>query len=243
MSFGDCARSAMRLAVLALVAAAVSMAGCGDAREAASVTRPPEARAPDRSPRHGRLVIERAELGSDWSTGRSIRTTSCDVASPFTTAKRVISSPSFEREHTLIQQRVGRFADDSAARRGFDALRSAAATSCLLGAIRRHMEERAGGASDPLMEIRRERPFAGAVGTRYHTKVLSPIGLSDAYIDVVLVHMGPLVSWLVVVAGLRPLDQELFEGMVARIASRMERERERDNGEEGRRRDAYQRRR
>lgn len=184
-------------------------------------------RRPEAPARSDRLVARAAllslgELGSGWRPTTAVGGRRCQATERAWRTARATASSAFALYRNVLQQTVTVFADERAARRDFAALESVGALRCLYRELHRGIETTAGAHVSHMRTIRVEEETAQTSATRAATTVDSPIGPASVYIDQVRTWAQRGVSVAVLVQVGSPVEESVYDTLVARLKRRLE---------------------
>lgn len=224
------ATSSLILVVLLLAA---PLSACGDEHTAAS--RPATgttaattsvqrtAHAPSSARAAARMALVRLE---DFPVGWGkvdvpVPDVRCGRTNPFAGARAISGSLRILREQIGVQETVAAFASDGASRRAFARINAPGAMRCLRQDVRQEMTAEAGGPASPL-EVARVEPLGRwGKATRLSSTAPSSVGQITGSIDAVHLRAGHGLGALVIVSGLGPVDEELYERVVKLFSRRL----------------------
>lgn len=217
--------------VLVMLVVATMLAACGsddDGGAAAATARARPQTRPAVSPsandvaRAKRALVRLPDFPDGWSeTGGSIRSIDCGGFQPFRGANTLVRSRRLTLEEAGVQERIAIYPTAVAARRALARLDSRRAARCLRRELRRRVSDEAGGPAGPAELVRFDRLGPAAHATRYVSTSVSSYGKVVGFIDAVHVREGHAVAALVFVSGPMPLDQALYDDVVAIVLRRL----------------------
>jgi hypothetical protein len=227
----------VRWSLLVVVASSL-LGGCGGdggsrtssraatKRPHATSPRPRDASRRDTSDRAlaGGALLQLVDMPSEWGEApQGMPDLRCGSADPFRGAVAVVATNRFVYETIGIQETIGVFRDEAASGRAFARINSRPALRCLRRNVRQDMVQQAGApvARPQLMRAEALGPSARAI--RYVAEIANDAGPMHGYIDAVHLRVGRAVGALVIAAGLEPASEELYERVVARMTSRLQR--------------------
>ena len=220
--------------VVGVVLAALLLVGCGDEGPSASTPAdaPPRTQRSDdpaaERPASGDRGLARAalvrldDLPSGWGEiPTPLPNLRCGAADPFRGAAVVVASNRLALETTGIQETVAVYRTEAASRRAYARINSRAALACLRRNVRQDMSEEAAAPASPPRLVRSGAVGRSARAMRYVADIPNAAGTMHGYIDAVHARSGRAVAGLVIVAGLEPFEEALYERVVTRMTSRL----------------------
>jgi hypothetical protein len=212
------------LAMLLTVAiAACGGAGSGDRSTAAAArgAKPASAAASDRA-LAARALVRLTDFPRTWEAEATpVTNLRCNGLDPFRGASVLLGTHRLTKEAVGVQETIAVFPTVATARRAYVRINSHAAMTCLRRDVRRRVTREAGGPAQPPRLVRIERVGADGIAKRFTSSAIAPYGPVTGYIDAVHLRARRSLAALVLVSGLAPTDEALYERVVQLMARRL----------------------
>lgn len=211
------------LIVLVTLSAAV-LAGCGASEPVGSEEPTVRADAPSppaaRSPRAAveAALLDQQSLGDVWSARPTARPIACPAIDPWRNATFKRFSPLLQfTDKVVTQQTIAVLPSAAAADAASRDLASAPAQACFERALYAEINRRKGLRNFSPMVVLRE----GSDGQRSSITSTMEYGEVPMYIDEIRTRAGRLLSDTVLIAGPRPVDEQVYERLLSLVARRL----------------------
>jgi hypothetical protein len=209
---------------LAVLCTAV-LAGCGASTPTGSEQPTVRADAPSksaaaRSPRAAvdAALLEQRSLGEGWRARPTVRPIACPAIDPWRNARFKRYSPLLQfTDKVVTQQTIAVLPSAAAANHASRDLASAPAQACFERALYAEINRRKGLRNFSPMVVLREDPD----GQRSTITSAMEYGEVPMYIDEIRTRAGRLLADTVVIAGPRPVDEQVYERLVSLVARRL----------------------
>lgn len=164
------------------------------------------------------------DLRAEWKTLKPTPPPDCGrLRTGWERAAATTASPAFKIKagYTNVQQNVAIFDSERRARAVYAALRSKAARRCFYSALLVGVRTGGGqGNITPPRAIRAEVEPGPVNATRFVVRADSVLGRVSVYADQVRVHVGRLLTVLVLVDVNHPIDEDVYEAIVETVRRR-----------------------
>ena len=215
--------------LMAFVVAASAMVACGNVDDGsrgdrAAVVRAPPSPSPrrDDAARAREALIRRPDMPKSWrEQSGNVARLHCGTFDPFAGASAVVRSLRLTGGHAGVQERIALYRSAAAAAHALRGLDSARSVNCLRRELRRHVTAESGSPASPATLVREEPLGPTAHAKRYTSWSVGNFGRVVGFIDVVHARVGRALAALVVVSDSIPLDERLYDQIVALVRRRL----------------------
>jgi hypothetical protein len=146
----------------------------------------------------------------------------CGTTNPYRGARVVTSSKRIVQDQLGVQETVVLFDRADASGRAFARMNAPAAMRCLRQSVRRELSKEAGAQASPLEVARVDRPGRWERATRFSATAPSSIGEIRGSIDAVHLRVGRGLGALVIVSGIGPVEESLYDRVTRLFARRLD---------------------
>lgn len=222
---GSIARAQRSAVVFALLIALAAAGGCGTGSDRAGTSTSAArvaSRPLDDRQLAGAAVLRKQDLRAGWTQADATAPARCGGPSRWTVnARATAASPSFHSKYAVVQQNVGVFADERTALGVFRELAGQQARVCFYRALLQGVLANGGrGSVSRPTVIRSEGEPRTLSSTRSVVEADSILGRVSIYADNVRLQVGRLVSVIVMVEVGKPIDEAVYEAVVATLRRR-----------------------
>ena len=163
------------------------------------------------------------DLSPGWEKGPAVVPgLQCGSFDPLGSAAKVVAG-SFTRGFSYLQETVGQFDDEDAARRAYRGLVGRDGDRCMRRSMRAFIPQAMSSVTAPPVRLGRDDPLgAQRRAARYTMGIQSEFGTGDAYIVVISARSGRTVASLTSITSLEPLVEEAYEQLEDLVAEHLE---------------------